>query len=1254
MKIQKAINILLIVVLLLTGFSASTGATSANDAGGASIDQMKTFSILAGLGAESLGISEIEGNLGIAAEGVEAVGDWLVGGERHFGPGSLAGNALEEARSLSAELAQKDCDITVDSHENAQPTVFLSAGVTCFEGETVTLNEITFEHPEEEATIVIRVDGDLVLSEGSLSSLAEPTAAGSIYWAIGGSLTAGERSELTGTFLVKGNIELGTRTRVSGRLIALEGKVLVNEGQVRFEYEEPQIAEPVGPNEIVVPELTLEPTPEPTEEPPTEQTEESLEDPLANLEDGFRWKVEFSNDVLSNDEFVSSLNEYGQSDLAEGISFTSTDMTLELTGDKDISQLNSFLFDALPEVVNFLGGPIQLTVHMTSDAQPVFVYLEARNTTGFTWVFADENNDQLVQVGETKNESRGPGIGVPAIQTIELSPLSKGDLSFRFDYKRLFEPDLPIRTRLEIWIPDGVSTLEIIDPTPASFGVVSDDQNADMDVYAEQDGDINALPTSFDWRSSGIVPAVRDQGGCGSCFAFGTVGVMESAIMKSGGPNTDLSEQFIVSCNNDGWNCDYGGLTAHKYHYNVLGRSQNLIGAVLEADKPYTATNGTCTVAYNHPYKLTGWQFITGSEWTMPTVDQIKQAIYTYGPITAGVCVGGGWYSYSGGVYTSNDDCGGGTNHQIILVGWNDATQSWILRNSWGPNWGENGYMRIAYNTSRVGEGTSWVTYAPSNSTIPTPISPSGTIYLKYPTFTWTKVANATSYNVQVYTANGRVTNKIVYPSACGTTQCSAVIGPLPYVSQYFWKVNAYVGGWQPWSADKYFTRLDPIPTLVWPSGTVTVIDPLFQWNPIPGATNYNIELYNSSGLFTYKTVTTTACNSTICSTRLSNNLPTGNYYWRVKVYIEGSWSAFSAFKYFTRIMPAPTPIAPSGTIYQKYPTFTWTKIANATSYNVQVWTANGRVTNRIVYPSACGTTQCSAVIGPLQYVSQYFWRVNAYAGGWGSWSMDKYFTRLDPIPTLVWPSGAITIPNPYFQWRPLTGATSYNIELYNINGLYSTMTVSSGNCNSTVCSVKLSDFLPLGNYYWRVKSFTEGSWNAFSPFMYFVRPGFQNPGFEQGPVAWSQYSYQGYELIFQTQNAHGGSWLAWLGGLNDEIAEISQATTIASAAPYLHFWIWAESGDVCNYDSFHVGVNSTNIITMNLCEANNTNGWIEMVVNLSGYVGSNQQVFFTVLTDGSNVSSVFLDDISLTSSASASRIKPIQREAYPGAGLSK
>jgi inhibitor of cysteine peptidase len=216
----------------------------------------------------------------------------------------------------------------------------------------------------------------------------------------------------------------------------------------------------------------------------------------------------------------------------------------------------------------------------------------------------------------------------------------------------------------------------------------------------------------LDWRLAGIVPPVRNQGSCGSCWAFGTVGIMESAIAKIHGPQVDLSEQFLVSCNTYGWNCQDGGLTAHMWHYDAFAKNQTSIGAVLEADKPYTATDGACAEPYAHPFSLSGWEFIVDYEWEMPTVDQIKSAIAAYGPVTAGVCAGRAFSNYTGGVFSTDESCGGWTNHQIILVGWKDTgpTQGyWILRNSWGPRWGESGYMRIAYNTSRVGEGTSWV-----------------------------------------------------------------------------------------------------------------------------------------------------------------------------------------------------------------------------------------------------------------------------------------------------------------------------------------------------------------------------------------------------------------------------------------------------------------------------------------------------------------------------------------------------------------
>lgn len=222
------------------------------------------------------------------------------------------------------------------------------------------------------------------------------------------------------------------------------------------------------------------------------------------------------------------------------------------------------------------------------------------------------------------------------------------------------------------------------------------------------------LPSEFDWREWGALPPVRDQGQCGSCWAFGVVGPLESQIKMYCGEEVDLSEQYLVSCNDIGYGCANGGwFDAHNYHLNWLGVGQNDAGAVLEADAPYRARDAACGKAYNHPYKLKSWSYISG--YPMPSVQAIKQAIYNYGPVAAAVCAGSNFQYYTGGIFNANDYCSGNVNHAIMLVGWKDDLGPdngyWILRNTWGSYWGENGYMRIRYGKSRVGYGANFVEY---------------------------------------------------------------------------------------------------------------------------------------------------------------------------------------------------------------------------------------------------------------------------------------------------------------------------------------------------------------------------------------------------------------------------------------------------------------------------------------------------------------------------------------------------------------
>jgi inhibitor of cysteine peptidase len=403
------------------------------------------------------------------------------------------------------------------------------------------------------------------------------------------------------------------------------------------------------------------------------------------------------------------------------------------------------------------------------------------------------------------------------VETLVLQPRATGNGSIKLDYRRSFGPTEAATRHLRIDLAAQVAALDLSNPAP-TFNkklALSNDLDA-LQTPGEQPLLPQSLPTSLDWRTSGIVPAVRDQGQAGSCWAFGTVGVIESAIKKGGGPMTDLSEQFLVSCNTAGWDGIDGGWTAHMWHFNKLGYNQTAIGAVLESAMPYSdqkQNNGPayCRTALSHPYKLSGWAFVTGSEDTMPTVDQIKAAIYTHGPITAGVCADNGWDNYSGGVYApTTNECDGSTNHQIILVGWDDATSSWILRNSWGPYWGENGYMRIRWDptgtTSRVGEGTSWVLWT-KPVTVPVIKAPIGTITVRKPTYKWTKISGATQYRYRVLNGAALVYSKIVPVSACGPTLCSNTPLTLLRYSTYRWQVQALVGGvWKPFSAYTAFS----------------------------------------------------------------------------------------------------------------------------------------------------------------------------------------------------------------------------------------------------------------------------------------------------------------------------------------------------------------------------------------------------------------------------------------------------------------
>jgi serine protease len=140
------------------------------------------------------------------------------------------------------------------------------------------------------------------------------------------------------------------------------------------------------------------------------------------------------------------------------------------------------------------------------------------------------------------------------------------------------------------------------------------------------------------------------------------------------------------------------------------------------------------------------------------------------------------------------------------------------------------------------------------------------------------------------------------------------------------------------------------------------------------------------------------------------------------------------------------------------------------------------------------------------------------------------------------------------------------------------------------------------------------------------------NPGFESGPTGWTEYSENGWDIILSTADLpvppHAGSWAAWLGGDDDEIAYIQQQVTVPAGSPYLAYWHWIYSEDLCGYDYGKVVINGATVDTYDLCESSSTGAWQKHVVNLSAYAGQSVALQLRAETDFSAFSSLYIDDV--------------------------